>query len=351
MWRTLLWLILAVAVAAPSLDAQVHVRGYYRRDGTYVRPHVRSSPNSTTLDNYSTRGNINPYTGEPGTRNPYPGYAAAPSGAQNTWKKEGQTAPALSALPWLTGVSTATIPRGEWAIGWTRRVGLQRRSAIVSLTVRDSVGDKGSAVLVVSSTYVYRMRRFLEAKHERGRQNGCTVSRAITALDLRPIRVNVRGHQERGYAGDARLAYEVVYSPERAATRIMDSHAMGALPIPNYNLPASVYDAETWPLLLLALSGTLQNPQRVAMYDHMDGVVTAVVYPIPVSVTTLGNQRRAVRGVGLYYPDVGVGASLYVDDVTGEPVGIFAGRERFIVADQTHPLARAVISSPCVVHQ
>lgn len=52
--------------------AQVSVRGYTRKDGTRVRPHMRSSPNSTTSDNYSTKGNINPYTGEPGTRNPTP---------------------------------------------------------------------------------------------------------------------------------------------------------------------------------------------------------------------------------------------------------------------------------------
>jgi hypothetical protein len=55
---------------ASIAEAQVRVRGYTRRDGTYVAPHYRSSPNSTTSDNYSTRGNVNPYTGELGTRNP-----------------------------------------------------------------------------------------------------------------------------------------------------------------------------------------------------------------------------------------------------------------------------------------
>jgi len=37
----------------------VGVRGYTRRDGTYVQPHVRSAPNSTRLDNFSTKGNVN----------------------------------------------------------------------------------------------------------------------------------------------------------------------------------------------------------------------------------------------------------------------------------------------------
>jgi hypothetical protein len=49
--------------------AQVHVTGYYRKDGTYVEHHWRSNPNSTTSDNWSTRGNANPYTGEVGTHN------------------------------------------------------------------------------------------------------------------------------------------------------------------------------------------------------------------------------------------------------------------------------------------
>lgn len=59
-----------------SVAAQVHVRGYYKKNGTYVAPHYRSSPNSSRLDNWSTKGNANPYTGKPGTRNPYPTYTA-----------------------------------------------------------------------------------------------------------------------------------------------------------------------------------------------------------------------------------------------------------------------------------
>jgi len=50
----------------------VNVRGYTRKDGTYVRPHKRTAPNNTKLDNWSTKGNVNPYTGEPGTIDPYP---------------------------------------------------------------------------------------------------------------------------------------------------------------------------------------------------------------------------------------------------------------------------------------
>lgn len=43
---------LALVLLPTVSSAQVHVRGYTRSDGTYVRPHVRSSPNGTTSDNY-----------------------------------------------------------------------------------------------------------------------------------------------------------------------------------------------------------------------------------------------------------------------------------------------------------
>lgn len=48
--------------------ADVWIDGYYRRDGTYVKGHYRSSPDSSVSNNWSTKGNVNPYTGEKGTR-------------------------------------------------------------------------------------------------------------------------------------------------------------------------------------------------------------------------------------------------------------------------------------------
>ncbi len=44
----------------------VKVKGYYKSDGTYVTSHYRTAPNSTNRDNFSTKGNLNPYTGEKG---------------------------------------------------------------------------------------------------------------------------------------------------------------------------------------------------------------------------------------------------------------------------------------------
>ena len=45
--------------------------GYFKKDGTYVAPSYATNPNGTKLDNYSTRGNVNPMTGKAGTVDPY----------------------------------------------------------------------------------------------------------------------------------------------------------------------------------------------------------------------------------------------------------------------------------------
>lgn len=49
----------------------VWVKPYTRKDGTFVPGHFRSAPNGNVWDNWSTKGNINPYTGMKGTKDPY----------------------------------------------------------------------------------------------------------------------------------------------------------------------------------------------------------------------------------------------------------------------------------------
>ena len=44
------------------------VSGYTRSNGTYVQGHVRTIPNTTNWDNFSTSGNSNPFTGSTGYR-------------------------------------------------------------------------------------------------------------------------------------------------------------------------------------------------------------------------------------------------------------------------------------------
>lgn len=61
MTRLLLFILLVTSSVFSF--AQVHVRGYYRKNGTYVQPHERTRPNHTVTDNYSYPGNYNPNTG------------------------------------------------------------------------------------------------------------------------------------------------------------------------------------------------------------------------------------------------------------------------------------------------
>jgi hypothetical protein len=47
-----------------------YVQPHTNSNGTYTSGHYQTNPNSTQLDNYGTRGNVNPYTGSVGTRAP-----------------------------------------------------------------------------------------------------------------------------------------------------------------------------------------------------------------------------------------------------------------------------------------
>ncbi len=60
--------MLAADVATAMADQ--YVRGYFRRDGTYVQPHYRSDPDGNFWNNYSAYGNVNPYTGKRGYKRP-----------------------------------------------------------------------------------------------------------------------------------------------------------------------------------------------------------------------------------------------------------------------------------------
>jgi hypothetical protein len=56
------FLFLGTVVSTAAL-AQVHVRGYYTSKGTYVAPHIRSSPDSVKWNNYGRgiQSNNSPY--------------------------------------------------------------------------------------------------------------------------------------------------------------------------------------------------------------------------------------------------------------------------------------------------
>ena len=63
-----LLVLLVLLITSPSF-AQVKVKGYYRKNGTYVKPHYRSNPDGNPYNNWSYPGNTNPYTGKTATGN------------------------------------------------------------------------------------------------------------------------------------------------------------------------------------------------------------------------------------------------------------------------------------------
>ena len=62
------YFILAFMVAFGISTADTWVNGYFKEDGTYVPGHWRSDPDGDPSNNWTTKGNSNPYTGKPGTK-------------------------------------------------------------------------------------------------------------------------------------------------------------------------------------------------------------------------------------------------------------------------------------------
>ena len=51
-----------------SKQSSTNVKGYTKKDGTYIAPSKRSTPDSKVNNNWSTSGNTNPYTGKQGSK-------------------------------------------------------------------------------------------------------------------------------------------------------------------------------------------------------------------------------------------------------------------------------------------
>jgi len=68
--------LVGIAMAATMLlpltaQAQEYTNGYYRSNGTYVQGYYHTAPDGNPYNNYSSRGNTNPYNGQNGTAIPY----------------------------------------------------------------------------------------------------------------------------------------------------------------------------------------------------------------------------------------------------------------------------------------
>lgn len=126
MIRLIFTCFLGLMFSAFSVSAQVRVKGYVRKDGTYVAPHYRSAPNSSKSDNYSTKGNYNPYTGKKGTADPYPSY----SGGYQSY------APTFSPQPSTESIAPAEVIQPT-NMGWRES---QREAALEPMIQPDQTG-------------------------------------------------------------------------------------------------------------------------------------------------------------------------------------------------------------------
>ena len=73
--RRVLFLIMTLAgflsISGQSIATSNHnIKGYTKKDGTYIKSHRATNPNKTQRDNWSSKPNSNPYTGNKGTKNP-----------------------------------------------------------------------------------------------------------------------------------------------------------------------------------------------------------------------------------------------------------------------------------------
>lgn len=48
------FLVISLFMISTIVQAQVQVKGYYRKNGTYVQPHIRSSPDAFKSNNYGS---------------------------------------------------------------------------------------------------------------------------------------------------------------------------------------------------------------------------------------------------------------------------------------------------------
>ena len=62
--------VLLLVISGAAEAKNVYVKGHVTKKGKYIHPHVSTSPDKTRLNNFSTKGNVNPYTGKAGTKNP-----------------------------------------------------------------------------------------------------------------------------------------------------------------------------------------------------------------------------------------------------------------------------------------
>lgn len=73
MKKLIIVIILTTLVSGTAFAKRTtsRVRGHITKKGTYVQPYYKTTPDKNVYNNWSTQGNMNPYTGKVGQVNPY----------------------------------------------------------------------------------------------------------------------------------------------------------------------------------------------------------------------------------------------------------------------------------------
>lgn len=136
--RPIVWRVAACLIAAAmgffaqvvevNARGPVAVRGYFRSNGTYVQPHYRSAPDGSFYNNWSTYGNVNPYTGEVGTK-------TNPAYSRSTLRSYVPSLPSLPSVSVSREPARALVPgtsnsESDPILGSRPRSALSRREAI-----------------------------------------------------------------------------------------------------------------------------------------------------------------------------------------------------------------------------
>lgn len=65
---SILFIVFLFFASSYAAKADQWVTDHYRSNGSHVKGHMRSNKNIYRNDNYSTKGNVNPYTGKKGSK-------------------------------------------------------------------------------------------------------------------------------------------------------------------------------------------------------------------------------------------------------------------------------------------
>lgn len=146
--------------------AYVSVKGYYRSNGTYVAPHVRSNPNGLKSDNYSYKGGevYNKTYGTRGTTWDTPTYITDPDYYVGKALYDSGSAPSIYSPS--KKEAKVTAPANSWVYGstWYCNDGYKQ------------VGNSCEKVLAPANSWVYGSNWYCNDGY---RQNGNTCEKVV----------------------------------------------------------------------------------------------------------------------------------------------------------------------------